>query len=64
MVVDHQKPLPSVFIDKFQKLIVLLFEINDSCRNDTKYKVNKTCNFLKSFSFLPTTYFSYVHFSF
>ncbi len=41
MVVDHHKPLPSVFINQFQKLIVLLYDINDSPGIDTKYKVKQ-----------------------
>ena len=39
MVIEHHRPLPAQFLDGFQKLIVLLFEIAESRRDQDKYKV-------------------------
>ena len=45
MVVDHHKPLPSIYVDKFYDLSVLEFDIVDSRGDEAKYEVN-FCLFL------------------
>ena len=39
MVIDHYKPLNSNFLDDFQRLIKLLFDISDSRGDVVKYQV-------------------------
>jgi hypothetical protein len=38
MAVKHHKPLPPQFLEKFQKLIILLFSISDSRGDDLRYE--------------------------
>ncbi len=39
MVIDHYEPLDSNFLDNFQRLIKLLFDISDSRGDEVKYQV-------------------------
>ena len=39
MVIDHFEPLNSNFLDDFQRLIKLLFDISDSRGDEVKYQV-------------------------